>query len=53
MILIALKLVIYALQIIANIRKGTGAVKGMFKENEEEMAGLSFDDIENLFEFKN
>ena len=53
MVLIALKLVIYALQIIANIRKGTGAVKGMFKENEEEMAGLSFDDIENLFEFKN
>tara|TARA_B100001778_G_scaffold101087_1_gene82539 strand:- start:51 stop:686 length:636 start_codon:yes stop_codon:yes gene_type:complete len=50
--LVVLKLVMYALQAIANIRKGTSAVKGMFTENEEVMADVDFSDIEDIFELQ-
>ena len=50
--LVVLKLVMYALQAIANIRKGTSAVKGIFTENEEEMADVDFSDIEGIFELQ-
>ena len=51
-ILVSLKLIMYALQAIAGVRKGTGAIKGMFKENEEEMSNIDFTDIESIFELK-
>ena len=50
--LVVLKLVMYALQAIANIRKGTSAVKGIFTENEEIMADVDFSDIEDIFELQ-
>jgi len=50
--LVVLKLVMYALQAIANLRKGTSAVKGIFTENEDIMADVDFNDIEDLFELK-
>ena len=50
--LVVLKLVMYALQAIANIRKGTSAVKGIFTENEEVMADVDFSDIEDIFELQ-
>lgn len=50
--LVVLKLVMYALQAIANIRRGTSAVKGMFTENEEVMADVDFSDIEDIFELQ-
>ena len=50
--LVVLKLVMYALQAIANIRKGTSAVKGMFTENEDVMADVDFSDIEDIFELQ-
>ena len=46
--LVALKLLVYTLQAIANIRKGASALKGIFKENEE-LANLDFSDIKTLF----
>jgi len=51
-ILVTLKLVMYALQAIAGVRKGTGAIKAIFKENEEAMADVDFSDIEGIFELK-
>lgn len=45
--LITLKLVIYALQAIAGIRKGVDTVKGMFSED---MGDIDFKDIESIFE---
>jgi len=50
--LVVLKLIMYALQAIANIRKGASAVKGIFTENEDTMADVDFNDIEDLFELK-
>jgi hypothetical protein len=49
--LVALKLVMYALQAIANIRKGTSAIKGMFTEDEA-LTEVDLSDIEDLFELK-
>ena len=49
-ILVSLKLVIYALQAIARTRKGVGAVKSMFKEDEDVMGDVEFNDIESIFE---
>tara|TARA_B110000879_G_C10815662_1_gene372089 strand:- start:17 stop:610 length:594 start_codon:yes stop_codon:yes gene_type:complete len=51
-VLIALKLIMYALQAIAGIRKGTGAIKNIFTENEDEMGDIDFKDIESIFELK-
>lgn len=51
-VLIALKLIMYALQAIADLRKGTGAIKRMFNENEGEMNNIDFSDIESIFELK-
>jgi len=51
-ILVSLKLLIYALQGIANIRKGTSAIKGIFTEDEDAMADVDFSDIENIFELQ-
>ena len=51
-ILVTLKLVMYALQAIADLRKGTGAIKRMFNENEEAMTDVDFSDIEGIFELK-
>ena len=51
-ILVTLKLVMYALQAIAGVRKGTGAIKRMFNENEGEMNNIDFSDIESIFELK-
>ena len=51
-ILVTLKLVMYALQAIAGVRKGTGAIKAIFKENEEAMADVDFSDIEGIFELQ-
>tara|TARA_B100000963_G_scaffold301042_1_gene273600 strand:- start:43 stop:672 length:630 start_codon:yes stop_codon:yes gene_type:complete len=45
--LVTLKLVIYALQAIAGIRKGVDTVKGMFTED---MDDVDFSDIESIFE---
>jgi hypothetical protein len=50
--LVVLKLIMYALQAITNIRKGASAVKGIFTENEDTMAVVDFNDIEDLFELK-
>ena len=50
--LVVLKLVMYALQAIAGIRKGTGAIKGIFKENEDVMGDIDFKDIESIFELQ-
>ena len=50
--LVVLKLIMYALQAIANIRKGTSAVKGIFTENEDTMTDVDFNDIKDLFELK-
>jgi len=51
-VLIALKLIMYALQAIAGIRKGKGAIKNIFTENEDEMGDIDFKDIESIFELK-
>ena len=50
--LVVLKLVMYALQAIAGIRKGTGAVKSIFTENEDAMVDVDFKDIESIFELQ-
>ena len=50
--LVVLKLIMYALQAIAGIRKGTGAIKGIFKENEDVMGDIDFKDIESIFELQ-
>ena len=42
----------YALQAIAGIRKGKGAIKNIFTENEDEMGDIDFKDIESIFELK-
>tara|TARA_R110001632_G_C11141835_1_gene396230 strand:- start:13 stop:624 length:612 start_codon:yes stop_codon:yes gene_type:complete len=49
-LLAAIKLIIYALQAIAGTRKGVGAVKSMFKEDEDVMGDVEFNDIESIFE---
>jgi hypothetical protein len=51
-ILVSLKLIMYALQAIAGVRKATSAIKAIFKENEEVMTGVDFSDIEGIFELK-
>ena len=51
-ILVTLKLVMHALKFIAGIRKGTGAIKNIFTENEDEMGDIDFKDIESIFELK-
>jgi len=51
-VLVVIKLVMYALQAIAGIRKGTGAIKGIFTENEDVMADVDFKDIESIFELQ-
>ena len=47
--LVALKVSMYVLQFIANIRKGKSALKGIFNENEDAMANVDFSDIESIF----
>jgi len=49
-LLATIKLIIYALQAIAGTRKGVGAVKSMFKEDEDVMGDVEFNDIESIFE---
>jgi hypothetical protein len=51
-ILVSLKLIMYALQAIAGVRKATSAIKAIFKENEEAMPEVDFSDIERIFELK-
>tara|TARA_R110000782_G_scaffold182205_1_gene272404 strand:- start:44 stop:1057 length:1014 start_codon:yes stop_codon:yes gene_type:complete len=51
-LLASIKLIIYALQAIAGTRKGVGAVKSMFKEDEDVMGDVEFNDIESIFEIE-
>tara|TARA_R110000796_G_scaffold139762_1_gene255884 strand:- start:81 stop:686 length:606 start_codon:yes stop_codon:yes gene_type:complete len=48
--LATIKLIMYALQAIASVRKGTGAIKSLFKEDEDVMGDVEFNDIERIFE---
>ena len=49
-LLAAIKLIMYALQVIAGARKGVDGIKSIFKENEDVMGDVEFKDIENIFE---
>jgi hypothetical protein len=49
-LLAAIKLIMYALQVIAGARKGVDGIKSIFKENEDVMGDVEFKDIEKIFE---